>query len=65
MNMEELEISVDAEGRVTIAVRGVKGARCLDLTRGLEAVLGGVVESRTHTSDFYEGGGTGQRLGSK
>ena len=33
--MEELEITIDPEGNVTLHVKGVKGPGCMDLTRYL------------------------------
>lgn len=42
--IQELEVAIDAEGRVTLHVRGVRGEKCLALTRALEERLGTVVE---------------------
>jgi hypothetical protein len=60
MELQEIDVFIDADGRVRIEVRGVKGPACLDLTRELEAALGGQVESREMTSDAYEAAGQEQ-----
>ncbi|MCQ2584680.1 MAG: DUF2997 domain-containing protein [Treponema sp.] len=50
---DELEISITAEGDVSINVIGAKGKKCLDLTKDLEEVLGIVAERETKPQ-FYE-----------
>ena len=35
----ELQISIDAQGEVSINVIGAKGKKCLDLTKELEEAL--------------------------
>ncbi len=55
MDMQEVEVFIDKNGKVRIEVRGVKGAACLDLTAGLEAALGGQVENRELTPEAQEG----------
>lgn len=49
----ELEIEISNDGEVTIHVQGVKGKKCMDLTRELEESLG-VVTAREMKSSFYE-----------
>jgi len=51
--MEELEITIDSEGTTNIRVRGVKGSRCLDLTKAIENQLG-QVEERIFTPEYYK-----------
>jgi hypothetical protein len=53
MTMQELEITIDNEGRVMVHVSGVKGEDCLALTKNLETAVGDVQE-RSFTSDYYE-----------
>jgi hypothetical protein len=53
MEMKELEITIDRDGRVQVAVRGVQGEGCLDLTKNIEQAVG-AVEERVHTAEFYE-----------
>ena len=53
MTMQELEITIDNEGRVVVHVKGVQGEECLALTKDLENVVGDVQE-RFYSSDYYE-----------
>lgn len=50
---EVVEITVSREGKVSLKVKGVKGKKCLELTKDLEAKLG-VVEERQLTGDYYQ-----------
>ena len=50
--MEEIEITIDPEGRVSLLVKGVKGKMCTELTSDLEDAVGHV-ESRQWTSEYY------------
>ena len=54
MELQEIEIIIGKDGRVQLQVRGVKGLTCLDLTRELEAALGGQVETREMTPEADE-----------
>ncbi len=56
MEIQELEIAIAPDGTVTCNVRGVKGQSCLDLTKDLEADLGGkiLVRERTWEMDLNE-----------
>lgn len=54
MEMQEIEIFIDKNGKVRVEVRGVKGKACLDITQALEAALGGQVESREMTPEADE-----------
>ena len=54
MEMQEIEVFIDKDGKVRIEVRGVKGQVCLDLTKELEEALGGVVEEREMTPEALE-----------
>ena len=40
MAQEELEIEIDAQGRVQVRTIGIKGARCLDYAEALARILG-------------------------
>lgn len=53
MEQEELEITIDANGKVNIKVVGAKGGKCLDITKPIEAALGEVTV-REMTSEYYE-----------
>ena len=53
MAKEELEISIDAAGRVTVRTIGIKGPSCLDYAEAVAQILGRV-ESRELTNEYYE-----------
>jgi hypothetical protein len=55
MEMEELEITINPEGGVSIAVKGHKGPSCLEATRRLEEAVGCVTE-REFCPDYYQQG---------
>jgi hypothetical protein len=50
---EEIEIEIDAAGKVTIRTKGIKGAACLDAVEALVKLLGRE-ESRELTAEFHE-----------
>jgi len=54
MELQEIEVFIEKDGRVLIQVRGAKGLTCLDLTRELEEALGGQIEAREMTPEAYE-----------
>jgi len=49
---QELEFSIDDDGKISIKVIGGEGASCLELTKAIEEALGVVVQ-RTKTGEFY------------
>ncbi len=51
MELQEIEVFIEKDGRVRIEVRGIQGGRCLDVTKALEAALGGQIESREMTPE--------------
>jgi hypothetical protein len=54
MELQEVEVIIEKDGRVRVEVRGVKGLSCLDVTRALEAALGGQVPDRQLTPEAHE-----------
>lgn len=54
MELQEIDLFIDAKGEVRIEVRGVKGTQCLALTKELEAVLGAQIMSREFTPEAHE-----------
>ncbi len=54
MELQEIEVFIDKDGRVRVEVRGVKGPGCLDVTKSLEAALGNQVEERQMTPEAAE-----------
>ena len=53
MEMQEMEITIDNEGRIQVKVNGAHGSDCLALTKNLEEAVG-VVEQREYTAEYYE-----------
>ncbi len=53
MEMQELEITIDREGRVQVLSRGTKGEGCLALSQNIEQAVG-TVEDRHYTGEYYE-----------
>lgn len=54
MDIQEVEVTIDKNGKVSLQVRGVKGNQCLALTKDLEQALGGEVETREMTAEALE-----------
>ena len=54
MEIQEIEILVGKDGKIELFVHGAKGRKCLEITRELEAALGGVVLSREMTTEAEE-----------
>jgi hypothetical protein len=51
---KELEITIGPDGKVTVHVKCVPGQSCVDESKFLEEALGGKIESRELTSEYYE-----------
>ncbi|MBX9581680.1 MAG: DUF2997 domain-containing protein [Gemmataceae bacterium] len=51
--MEEIEIEIDAAGKVTVRTLGIKGAACLDAVEALVKIVGRE-ESKELTAEYYE-----------
>ena len=63
MKAEEIEITIDPQGDVRLAVRGVAGKGCVSLTKPFEDALGAQVQDRTFTSEYYQAeSAEGQRV---
>jgi hypothetical protein len=54
MEIQEIEVLLHPDGTVKVAVRGVKGQKCLALTEAVEALLGGQVVAREKTPEYDE-----------
>ena len=50
--LQEIDVYIGPDGKVRIEVRGVKGEKCLDITRDMEQLLGGTILERDHTDEF-------------
>ncbi len=53
MEMQEMEITIDNEGRILVKVNGAHGSDCLAITKNLEEAAG-TVEERVYSPAFYE-----------
>jgi hypothetical protein len=53
MDMQELEITIDCEGKVEVKVRGMHGPECLKTTENIENVLG-EVQKRAFLPEYFE-----------
>lgn len=53
MQPEELEITIGADGKVTVRTEGIKGPRCIEVAEAI-ALLLGRQESRQLTDEYYE-----------
>jgi hypothetical protein len=52
----KITIRIGRDGKVTLHVEGQPGDQCLLLTQALEQALGGQVESREYTGDYFSQG---------
>jgi hypothetical protein len=51
--MEEIEIEIAPNGKVTLRTKGIKGPRCVDVAQ-LFVELVGRAETRELTGEYYE-----------
>jgi hypothetical protein len=51
---KELHITISPTGEVSVQVKCIAGASCVDETKFLENALGNTIESRELTSDYYQ-----------
>ncbi|MBN2440598.1 MAG: DUF2997 domain-containing protein [Spirochaetales bacterium] len=49
----DIDITISNTGEVHLEVKGIKGSRCLDITKDIEDELG-IVINREKKSEFYE-----------
>ena len=52
-NKRELHITIDPKGKVSVNVKCVAGSACTTTSEFLERAMGGKVESRELTEDYY------------
>lgn len=57
MTKQEIEVTVDKQGNVSIEVIGGEGPSCMEETKDLEDKLG-IVESREKKPEYYKEAGT-------
>lgn len=53
MELQEMEITIDKEGKILVKVNGAHGAECLAMTKNIEEAIG-VVEERIYVPAYYE-----------
>jgi hypothetical protein len=51
--MKTTEVTIEANGHVTLHVQGVQGMRCMEITEDLERALGGQRLSHELTEEAY------------
>ena len=54
MELQEIDVFIDEDGKALIEVRGAKWKVCLELTRNLEEALGGQILRREMTPEADE-----------
>ena len=52
MQSQEIEITIERDGRVAYTIKGVKGSACEDISALLEQI--GRVEEEERTGEYYE-----------
>ena len=52
--MEEIDVTIDPDGKVRLSVRGIPGESCLDATADIEAALGNSLVRREMTAEALE-----------
>lgn len=52
--LQEVDVFILPDGRARVEIRGMKGPGCLEVTRRLEALLGGEVVDREYTDEFHQ-----------
>ncbi len=50
--LQEIDVFIESDGTLKIEVRGVKGKKCLAITKDMEQLLGGKVLDRNFTDEF-------------
>lgn len=58
MELQEIEVVIGEDGQVQIQVRGVKGLKCLELTKELEEALGGEILARIMSPEALDDAAT-------
>ncbi len=53
MEYQDIKVKIDKTGKVFIEVSGVSGKKCLELTKDVEEMLGGLVE-RDYKPEFND-----------
>lgn len=51
--MEEIKVTISSDGSIEYSVKGVKGGKCVQLTKAIDEISGQVM-SREKTGEFCE-----------
>jgi hypothetical protein len=54
MDIQEIEVKINKNGKVEIHVKGFKGDECILVTQDLENALGGEVDVREFLAEYFE-----------
>ncbi len=54
MNIEQIEITIETDGKIRLQTSGFTGDACLEVTEATEALLGDQVITRERTAEAYE-----------
>jgi len=54
MELQEIDVFIEADGTVKVEVRGAKGKQCTSITKPMEQLLGGEVVDRNYSDEFNE-----------
>ncbi len=52
--IQEIDVFVKPDGTVSFEVRGVKGKKCMDITKGIEELLGGQITQRDMSEEYNQ-----------
>lgn len=52
--MQKIKVKIKADGGVEYEVQGVKGSSCRDLTRAIDAIVGGDVVETRNTAEYAQ-----------
>ncbi len=54
MDIQEIVVTINKNGKVEIHMNGFKGDECITVTKELENALGGEVDVREFLAEYYE-----------
>jgi hypothetical protein len=54
MDVQEIQVVIDENGKVSVSLQGVKGNGCLSITKELEHLLGDEVVDRKMSHESYD-----------
>ena len=53
MNLEQIEVIIETNGKIRLETSGFSGNSCLEATRELESLLGNMAVEREMTAEAY------------